>query len=322
MPRTKEFKTIDEQIENLRGRELKFKDEENAKKVLKQYNYFDVINGFESILKSANAPKKYKNIYFEDFSSLFFFDMKLKELTLSKILDIEARLRTSIAYNFSATYCSTIPDTLNYLNKKFYKAPPITDTYLTKKFNNFDLFRVTQYHPNGKIKSRSFLDELKQDKPYIKQYSDPPFWVVIKALPLGTLYFTFIFLDDTVKQKVLNDFNLELSDSDSFIQALFILKQMRNECAHLELITRFKLKSRRYKNLNNFNSIRTFARLSQGDFSYLDVLKTLNKFGSIANIKVYIFYFYVTMFIKRRKCIADKILSKMGRKKLFVWLKL
>lgn len=87
MPVTKEFKTIDEQISGLLGRGLKFKNRKKAAKVLSQYNYFDVINGFESILLKKNVPnKEYENVYFEDFRDLFFFDMKLKNIRYLKYL--------------------------------------------------------------------------------------------------------------------------------------------------------------------------------------------------------------------------------------------
>jgi abortive infection bacteriophage resistance protein len=322
MPVTKDFKTVDEQISILLGRGLKFKNKKKAAKVLSQYNYFDVINGFESILLKKNVSKKeYENVYFEDFRDLFFFDMKLKKYTLFKIFDVEARLRTSIAYNFAATYCRTTADTLNYLNPAYYHAPVATDTNMTNRFNSFDLFRTTQYWPNGHVKSRSFIDDLKRDKAYANQYTDPPFWVAIKALPLGSLYYTFVFLDDVVKEKVLRDFGLTLTDAKAFEQALFVLKEMRNQCAHLELITRFKMKRRRSA-LNNFNDIRILAGLGRGDLSYLDTLKILKTFGPILDIKRQIGNFYFKMFFKGRKRIADKALSKMGRKKLSVWMKL
>lgn len=88
MPITKEFKTIDEQISGLLDRGLKIKNKKMAAKVLSQYNYFDVINGFESILLKKNvAYKEYENVYFEDFRDLFFFDMKLKKYTLFKLFE-------------------------------------------------------------------------------------------------------------------------------------------------------------------------------------------------------------------------------------------
>lgn len=87
MPVTKEFKTIDEQINILSERGLKFKNKKKAAGVLKRYNYFDVINGFESILLKKNVQnKEYENVYFEDFRDIFFFDMKLKKIYYLKFL--------------------------------------------------------------------------------------------------------------------------------------------------------------------------------------------------------------------------------------------
>lgn len=321
MPVTKEFKTIEEQIAGLENRNLKFKNKEKAAEILKRYNYFDVINGFETILLKGNtAQKEYDNVYFEDFRDLYFFDMKLKQYTLFKVFDIESRLRTSIAYNFASVYCKSAEDTMNYTNSAFYKAPDASDKHMCNIFSSFDLFRKTQFFPNGKVKKKSFIDELKKDKDYVNQYEDPPFWVVIKALPLGSLYYTFVFLDDTVKEKVLSDFGLGLEDADIFEQALYVLKEVRNQCAHLELITRFRLK--RKSSLNNLNDITEKAGLSYGKLNYMDVVKIFRLFENIVDLKRVIAVFYLKMLIKGRKKIADKALSKMGRKKFSVWMKI
>lgn len=191
---------------------------------------------------------------------------------------------------------------------------------MTNRFNNFDLFRTTQYWPNGHVRTRAYIDDLKSKKDYVGQYTNPPFWVTIKALPLGSLYYTFIFLNDVVKEKVLRDFGMELADSLAFEQALFILKEMRNQCAHLELITRFKIRGNR--SLNNFNDIMGKAGLARGNLSYIDVLKIFKLFGGITDIKREILWFYFRLSIKGRKKIAEKAISKMGRKKLSVWMKL
>lgn len=161
---------------------------------------------------------------------------------------------------------------------------------------------------------------MKNDRDYVGQYTEPPFWVVIKALPLGSLYYTFVFLDDTVKEKVLKDFGLELSDAALFEQALFVLKEVRNQCAHLELITRFRLK--RKVSLNNLNDITVRAGLSHGKLNYLDVVKIFILFGNVSDIKKVIATFYLKMLVKGRKKISDKALAMMGRKKFSVWMKL
>ncbi len=320
MPVTKDFKTIEEQIAGLDDRKLKFRNRKKAAEILRKYNYFDVINGFEAILLKKNSPVKlYEGVYFEDFVDLFFFDMKLKKYTLFKIFDIESRLRTSIAYNFASVYCCAAADTMNYTNPQYYKPPNPADKHMSNIFGSFDLFRQTLYFPNGKVKKKSFIDQLKEEKEYVNQYTNPPFWVVIKSLPLGSLYYTFVFLDDIVKEKVLEDFGLKLKDADAFEQALFILKEVRNQCAHLELITRFRLK--RKSSLNNFQDITVMEGLSHGKLNYLDIVKIFKLFGKNGDIKSVIAGFYGKMMAKGRKKIADKALSMMGRKKLLVWLK-
>lgn len=318
---TKEFKTIQEQIKILDDRGLKFKNRKKAENLLKQYNYFDMINGFESLLlKKGVSEKTYEDVYFEDFKDLYFFDMKLKKYTLFKILEIESRLRTSIAYNFASVYCQTEADTMNYINPAFYRAPNPIDVHMMNTFNSFDLFRTTQYRADGSIRMKSFIDELRDKKAYAKQYMRPPFWVAIKSLPLGSLYYTYVFLDDVVKEKVLKDFGLNLSDASAFEQAIFILKEMRNQCAHLELITRFKLK--RAQKLNYFRDITNIAGLSHGEIFYIDVLKIFKLFGDVRDIKRVIASFYCIMNLKGRRKIAEKVISKMGRKNITVWMKL
>jgi len=311
MPITKEFKTFEQQIKGLEGRKLKFKNRTKSLEILRKYNYFDVINGFETILlKSGVSHKEYTDVYFEDFYDLFRFDMELKKQTLFKIFDIESRLRTSIAYHFAKTHCCTITTTLNYLNPCCYQAPNSSDRHLTTKFRSFDLFKT----------SPPYIDSLKGRKDYVSQYTDPPFWVVIKSLPLGSLYYMYLFLDNTVKPLVLQDFGFSLINSDIFVQAINILKEMRNECAHIELVSRFKMK--RDPKLNHFHDITIYAGLSKTQINYMDAIKVLRMFGDVKCIKQSIIKFYVMMSMKGRRRIAQKILGKMGNRNIFEWVKL
>jgi len=321
MPTSKEFKTIEQQIKLLEGRNLKFRNKKKAKSILSKYNYFDIINGFESILlKPESIDKEYDDVYFEDFYELYKFDLNLKKQTLFKVFDIESRMRTSIAYHFSSIHCNTMTSTMNYLNPIYYQPPDSTDTYLMEKFRHFDLFRNTQYRRDGSIKKPSFIDGLKAEKAYIGQYVEPPFWVTIKALPLGTLYYIYLFLGNDIKKLVLNDFGLSIDESAVFEQAIYIFKEVRNQCAHLELITRIKLK--RISKLNRYNDLINYAGLSMTNICYMDVMKTLKVFGDVSDLKWIILKFYIQMCMRGRKKIADKILAKMGRKSIIAWLKI
>ncbi len=272
MQNTKEFKTYKQQIEILRARNLKFKNKRKAYEILEHYNYFDIINGFESILLKPNTKKKeYDNVYFEDFYDLFKFDLELKKHTLFTVFKIEAKLKTSIAYNFAKTHCNKKSTTMNYTNKNCYKKPNVSDSHLTNIFNKFIFFRKTTYK-NDKVDKLSFINDLKKKKNYVKHYDHPPFWVIIKAIPLGTLYYTFLFLDQIVKPDVLKDFNFSLEEEKVFEQSIYLLKEIRNQCAHLELITRFKFK--KPLKLNSFKDLSIYSDFSKGQFlNFMDVTK-------------------------------------------------
>jgi len=246
--------------------------------------------------------------------------MTLKKHTLFKVFDVESRMRTSISYHFACIHCNTIETTMNYTNPACYQPPSPDDKYLTNMFRHFELFRTEKRDDSGAVKQKSFIDSLKKEKPYVATYDNPPFWVVIKSLPLGSLYYTFLFLDNNIKTLVLNDFNFLLTQSKVFEQAIYILKEVRNQCAHLELLTRFRLK--RTAKLDYFNDVINYANLSRSDINYMDVLKTYKIFGSIMNIKWIIIKFYIRMCIKGRRKIALKILGKMGKKDIWSWIKL
>ena len=175
----KEFKTIDEQVLLLKSRNLQFNDEQTAKELLKKYNYFDIINGTENILLKSIKPKDYENILFEDFYEIYKFDTKLRILTLQKIFEVEARLKTSLAYNFASQFCTTISDTLNYRERQYYQTPSVTNNYLYSTFMTFDLFKRNTRMPNGTVKL-GFIERKKREKDYVRTYNKPPFWVIIK----------------------------------------------------------------------------------------------------------------------------------------------
>jgi abortive infection bacteriophage resistance protein len=316
MANDKQFKTIDEQILLLKSRNLQFMDEAKAKAILKKINYFDIINGTENILLKTMNPKIYDNVYFEDFYEIYRFDTDIRILTLKKIFKIEARLRTSLAHNFASQFCTQIPDTLNYRKKQYYQQPAQTNTYLYNTFMKFDLFKRNVKMPNGTVKL-GFVESKKRDKDYIRTYNRPPFWVIIKDFSFGDLYFTYCFQKDVVKDKVLKDFGLTLNDDAMFQQILHTLKYARNCCAHLELITRFKLLGAPY--LNNYKELKQAINCTHKHLSYYDLLKIIQKFCDTESITNKITDFYINMYLINRLKIADKLLKRMGEPDINNW---
>lgn len=316
MANDKQFKTVDEQIQLLKSRKLQFKDEAKAKAILEKINYFDIINGTENILLKTMNPKVYDNVYFEDFYEIYKFDTDIRILTLKKVFEIEARLRTSLAHNFAGQFCTQIPDTLNYREKLYYQQPVKTNTYLYNTFMKFDLFKRNVKMPNGTVKL-GFVESKKRDKDYIRTYNRPPFWVIIKDFSFGDLYFTYCFQKDVIKDKVLKDFGLTLNDDAMFQQILHTLKYARNCCAHLELITRFKLLGA--ADLNNYKELKLSINCTHKHLSYYDLLKIIAKFCDVNSITKEIANFNRNMYLINRKDIADKLLKRMGESDINKW---
>lgn len=314
----KEFKTIDEQVLLLKSRNLQFNDEQTAKELLKKYNYFDIINGTENILLKSIKPKDYENILFEDFYEIYKFDTKLRILTLQKIFEVEARLKTSLSYNFASQFCATINDTLNYRERQYYQIPSFTNNYLYSTFMTFDLFKRNTRMLNGTVKL-GFIERKKREKDYVRTYNKSPFWVIIKDFSFGDLYFTYCFQKDVIKTKVLSDFGLLLQDDDLFQQILHTLKYARNCCAHLELITRFKLLG--IPELNNYRELKNSIGCTHKNLSYYDLLKILAKFCDVKEIVEEISVFHRNMYLINRTQIAEKLLKRMGNANIDNWQK-
>ncbi|WP_434610135.1 Abi family protein [Bacillus paranthracis] len=125
---SKKFKTLEEQIQLLKNRGLGFKDEKNAEDLLLRKNYFDVINGFETLLlKDSKAPNKEycSDTYFEQFDELYKFDKLLASIVFKAIDSFENRLKTSLAYRFCESAFITNPN-INpgcYMNILMYENP-------------------------------------------------------------------------------------------------------------------------------------------------------------------------------------------------------
>ncbi|EKK7270138.1 hypothetical protein PO666_003027, partial [Listeria monocytogenes] len=51
----KVFKTVEEQIQILKSRNLNILDEKNAKRILQKISYYDIINGYNDIFLEIEA---------------------------------------------------------------------------------------------------------------------------------------------------------------------------------------------------------------------------------------------------------------------------
>ena len=306
----------------LRNRGLEF-DSNELDVILIKYNYFDLFNGFESLLLSSSQPKKYIGVKLKDFLNLYEFDELFTARILRYLNKFEKSLKSSISYHFTSVYCNTINDTMQYTNKENYMDPKETDinnikycrysnnypflNYQNKKiyneFDNFCLFKpyflTNLVDKNDHIKISFYTDinytapsnvAIYRDTHHNLNYNTAvPFWVAIETLTFGEILRLLHYLKDEIMEKVLRDFKLSLSKRMIFLNIIDFLLCLRNSCAHNSLINRFRTPNKYKVNaflVSIFNLKPSNTDNSQYSILKLfDVIKLLSYFEDISELK-------------------------------------
>lgn len=104
----KPFKTIAEQLDILRSRNLSISNPVLTSSLLSAYGYYEIINGYKSPFLTNPNSKEIDHygdeIDFLNVFSLFRFDMELREQVLGIIELFESTLRQRVAYIFSKNH--------------------------------------------------------------------------------------------------------------------------------------------------------------------------------------------------------------------------
>ena len=182
----KEFKTIEEQIEILKGRRLTINDDELAKKIFKENNYYYVINGYKDLfIKEINDEEIYKdNVTLEEVYSLYKFDIEIRAHFLKHILSLERRLNTYIAYEFSKNYGHK-----DYLLAENFDNTTSNSTRITKLINDIESNKTEQLKLGNKMLNH-----------YMNQYKYVPLWVLIRIITFGQVS-KFYRINETERTK-------------------------------------------------------------------------------------------------------------------------
>ena len=329
--KTKPFKDLDKQIELLQtNRHLIIKDVKFAKKKLLEINYFDLINGFETLLlvDKNNKSLGYENKRFDDFISLHTFDKELSKEILAVISSFESKLKTSLAYNFCKICCDVPEKTLAYLSKNNYEDPANSygknhPAYKDYYKNWFVLFQKPYNY------DRNYVEYLKKTKSYIGKDTDPPLWIIIKSFSMGDLLSMVRLLKRPVLERVLADFNLTLNDTHLFINSIEIIKDLRNTCAHFELVNRFRtsgayvinnnLITRLQLNVLSHGTSKPQSKRNNYRIRLFDSLKVLTLFEDITPIRRVVVRYYDRNVSIRQKYLILPLLDRMGDPNINNW---
>ncbi|MCI8637310.1 MAG: Abi family protein [Clostridia bacterium] len=296
----KEFKTIDEQIELLQSRNLHIENEETAKEVLLNNNYYYLINGYKDLfLNRKSKTEKFRNrTTLEEIYSLYEFDRKIRIIFLEYILLIERKIDTYIGYEFSKNYGHKdylIPENFNNISK---------NKELIDKFLNDINFEIAHQYKNSNKMIRHYLDVYK----YI------PLWVLIRILSFGKVSKFYSFMKQKEQNNVSRKFNIK---SETLKVYLINLGNVRNICAHDEKLYDVILKNRinttnYHKKLDLIKIDDKTAYATRDLFSIVIILKALLEKEQFNE-----FYNRIIETIKEleNKLLSlkiDKVLYKMG----------
>ena len=214
----KQFKTINEQLEILKGKNLIIEDEEQAKEILLRENYF-FISGYRHLFMNSTLDKKFiSGTTFKELYSLFNFDRNFRNILFKNILIIENQLKSVVSYQLSKKYGYKEKD---YLNPKNFTQ----DRAKAKRVKDIIDKMKRQIRINGSHHEATMH--------YISNYGYIPMWILVKVLSFGIVCELYTILKEEDKIEVASVFNTPTNYLETFLP---ILSNYRNLCAHEDLL--------------------------------------------------------------------------------------
>ena len=216
------YKTIENQINLLKSKGLKFKNEELARNKILRENYYFITKGYEKIfldLKKTNNTYE-DDTYFEELYAIYNFDKEFKNLLFDYINIIEINIKSIIAYEYLEKYGEVnILDEKN-LNNDYNSSLKLINL---KRQIEENIKKTSKYDKN--------LKEYIKDNGYLKPL------VIVKYFMFGNIITLYSILKDEDKKKIAkyfkqNDYVLE--------KQLRLLNIIRNICAHGDILFNFK----------------------------------------------------------------------------------
>lgn len=223
----KEFKTIDEQIQILKSRNIIIEDYNNAHRILTKNNYYYLINGYKDLFldKNSKIERYIDNTKIEEIYALYNFDKKIKINFLRYLLLIENEINTYVAYEFSKSYGHK-----NYLIPENFNNSDSKKSLIQKFIDDVNLEVEYQYKNSNEMIIH-----------YLYNYKYVPLWVLVRVLSFGKISKFYSLMKSKEQNSISRKYNLRINE---FKVILHNLTLIRNVCAHDEKLYDIKMKNR------------------------------------------------------------------------------
>lgn len=221
----KEFKTIEEQIEILKNRNLIIQNKDKAINIFENNNYYYLMNGYKDLF--INREQKIEvfkeNTTLEEIYSLYRCDSDLRMHFLKYILQIERKINTYIAYEFSKSYGHK-----NYLLEDNFDNTETNSLKIKELITDINSNMMKQYNNSNKMICH-----------YLDTYKYVPLWVLIRILSFGEVSKFYRLMKQKEANAVSKKFNIHYKTLRVYLINLAII---RNICAHDEKLYDVRLK--------------------------------------------------------------------------------
>ena len=213
----KDPKTYYEQLELLKSRGMTINNEDEALLALKSFNYYR-LSGYMLRMKQSKGSENFKvGTNFDHVLLLYNFDMELRHILLCAIDDIEIKVRTTIAYEFSHA-----AGAYGHYNEIFFNSYDSRDAFcdsLDKAIQKNQDTLFVKHH----IQKYSIIENGKS-------VYNLPLWVAVEILSLSTIskFYKNIGIY-TIKKDIANTFDTAPELLESWLHSI---ANLRNICAH------------------------------------------------------------------------------------------
>lgn len=258
----KVFKTIDEQIEILKGKGLIICDVDYAKEVLLRENYFFIMGYRHVFLKKDSSRKFIDGTTFEEVYSLFVFDRMFRNIIFKNILIVENNYKSILSYTLSKSYGYKEKDYLNVSNFDDDKEKIRQISDLIRKIKR-------QFRVNGKQHGAT--------SHYMDNYGYIPLWIGIKVISFGLMSEMYSILKYGDKKSVANIYKVLPEELETYLP---ILANYRNLCAHEDIVfdhfTQREIPDTKYHSILNIDkNIDGYTNGKNDIFALIIILKRL-----------------------------------------------
>ena len=212
------FKTLDEQIDILKGKGLVINDEAKARNILLRENYF-FISGYRHLFMEKGTKDKFLDgTTFEELYATFLFDRAIRNTFFKNILIVENNIKSITSYQLSRKYGFKEKD---YLNPKNFSQDGLQFRQVRDVLNKVK----RQIRVNGRKHTATFH--------YIEHYGYIPFWILVKVLSFGIVAEFYDILKYEDQDDISKFYKINPETLSTYLS---LLSNFRNVCAHEDIL--------------------------------------------------------------------------------------